>query len=168
MRRLVIGASTLVAALVLAAPAHAQSTFFVGAYANLPQGDFKDAAKTGWMAAAGVKPFSSADGRFGLWVEGEYGQNTSKATDGPKSKIIMGLLTPTYDLTSGGSAVPYLIGSAGYRHTDTDGFTQNALIFGGGIGVGIGKSFWIDGRYMTSSKDGFKTNFIMAGAGVSF
>jgi hypothetical protein len=168
MRRLVIGASTLVAALVLAAPVHAQNTFFVGAYANLPQSNFKDAAKTGWMAAAGFKPYASADGRFGLWVEGEYGQNSSKADGGEKTKLLMGMVTPTYNLTSGSSATPYLMGSVGYLHSKVGDYSSNALVYGGGVGVGIGQNFWIDGRYMSSKKNGYTTSFILAGAGVSF
>lgn len=170
MRRLVIGASTLVAALVLAAPVHAQSTFFVGAYATLPQGDYNDYAKTGWMAAAGFKPFTSADGRFGLWLEGGYGQNSADVDGAPKVKLFQGLVTPTYDLTAGGgSATPYLLGSVGYLSSKVEGFdAKGAVTFGGGLGVGIGKQFWVDARYMTSSKDGVKTNFILAGAGVSF
>ncbi len=168
MRRLVIGASTLVAALVLAAPVHAQSTVFVGAYATLPQSDFKDTNKTGWMAAAGFKPYASADGRFGLWLEGEYGQNTTKATDGPKSKLLMGMVTPEYNLTTGSSTTPYLLGSLGYLHAKTGDFSSNSLVYGAGLGVGFAKNIWIDARYMMSKKNGFTTSFILAGAGVSF
>lgn len=171
MRRFMIGAASLAAALVLGTSS-ASAQFFVGGYATMPQSDFKDLAKTGWMAAAGVKAFASEDGRFSLWVEGDYGSNKHDDDSGDKTNIMMGLATPSYDLTTGGSATPYLLGSVGYlnhQYKPETGDSENSgsLVFGGGIGVYFGK-VWVDGRYMTSSKDGFNTSFLMIGGGVTF
>jgi hypothetical protein len=173
MRRLVIGASTLAAALLLAAPLSAQ--FFVGGYATLPQSDFKDYAKTGWMVAAGWMPYMSADARFGVWLEGEYGSNTHEGNDNEKTNILMGLVTPSYNLTQGSNVTPYLLGSVGYLShmykAGDSGFadeTEGGLVVGGGLGVGFNKKFWVDGRYMTASIKGSKTAFLLIGAGVNF
>jgi hypothetical protein len=170
MRRILIGAASLVLALTLGTSS-ASAQFFVGGYATLPQSDFKDDAKTGWMAAVGYKAFASEDGRYGLWVEGDYGSNKADDDSG-KTNIMMGLVTPVYNLTAEGSAIPYLLGSVGYLNhqwkPDTgDSENSGTLVFGGGLGVGFG-DFWIDGRYMTASKDGYSTAFIMIGAGVTF
>jgi hypothetical protein len=153
----------------------ASAQFFVGGYATLPQSDFKDYANTGWMAAAGYKAFTSADERFGLWVEGDYGSNKHEGDDNEKTNILMGLLTPVYNITSGGSATPYLLGSVGYLShmykAGDSGYgneSDGGIVFGGGLGVGFGDKFWADARYMTASINGYKTAFLMIGAGTSF
>lgn len=173
MRRLVIGASTLAAALVLgAAPASAQ--FYVGAYASLPSSDFGDFAKTGWMAEAGFQLFESANEKLSFYVAGAYGMNKldSDLVDGDYTQI-MGLGHVVYDLTAGGSATPYLIGSAGYLSVkeDIEGVgdeTNGGLTFGGGLGLGFSSRFWVEGRYMTASIDDVTFGQIIIGGGVSF
>ena len=172
MRRLVIGASTLAAALVLgAAPASAQ--FYVGAYAVIPSGDFGDVAKTGWAAEAGFQLFESANEKLSLYVSGGYGQNKS-SDDVVEADFtqIMGLGHVVYDLTAGGSATPYLIGSAGYLSQKIEvgdaSETEGGIVFGGGIGLGFSSRFWVEGKYMTASINDETTSFIMLGGGVSF
>lgn len=171
MRRILTGAASLALALTLGTSS-ASAQFFVGGYATMPQSDFKDLAKTGWMAAVGYKAIASEDGRYGLWVEADYGSNKHDDDSGDKTNIMMGLVTPSYNLTTGGTATPYLLGSVGYlnhQYKPETGDSENSgsLVFGGGLGVGF-DMFWIDGRYMTSSKDGFNTSFLMIGAGVTF
>ncbi len=173
MRRLVIGASTFAAALLLAAPVHAQ--FFVQGSATLPQSDYKTYAKTGWMVNAGVRAWQSASEQFGLWAEGFYGSNTHKDFAGDKTNLYGGLGSLVYNLTSGSSTTPYLIGSVGYlRHQyksdmfpDEEG-SDGGVAFGGGAGLGLGKKLFVEGRYMTASISGEKTSFIMLGGGVVF
>lgn len=173
MRRLLIGATTLAAALVLAAPLSAQ--FFVQGSATLPQGDYKDYAKTGWMANAGIRAWQSANGNIALWAEGFYGSNSHEDIEGDKTNLLGGYGSVTFNLTSGASATPYLIGSVGYmRHQyksdmfpDEEG-SDGGVAFGGGAGLGIGKNFFVEGRYITASIGDGTTAFIMLGGGVVF
>ena len=174
MRRLVIGATTLAAALVLgAAPANAQ--FFVGAMATLPMGDFGDYAKTGWMANAGVQVFESADSKLGIFAEGVFGSNTHDDVDGDKTNIYGGLASVTYGLGSADASMsPYLIGSIGYlvHQYKSDLFSEfegseGGLGFGGGAGLFF-NPIYVEVRYMTFSADGETTAFLMAGAGITF
>lgn len=173
MRRLVIGASTLAAALVLgAAPATAQ--FYVGGFATIPQSDYEIYAKTGWMVEAGYSPWRSADERFALWISGAYGSNTHEGDDDEKTNLFMGLAGATYALMQGSSVEPYLIGTVGYLSHKYDagasGFddeTDGGLAFGGGIGLFFAPVF-VEARYMTASINDFNTSFIMLGAGVAF
>lgn len=170
MRRLVIGASSLAAALVLgAAPASAQ--FYIGAYASLPSGDFGDAANTGFMAEVGVQLFESANEKLSFYVSGAYGMNGTDSDDVDFTQI-MGLGHVVYDLTSGASATPYLIGSAGYLSLKTEvgdaSNTEGGLAFGGGVGLGFSSRFWVEGRYMTASIEDATISQLLIGGGVSF
>lgn len=170
MRRLVIGASTLAAALVLgAAPASAQ--FYVGAYASLPSGDFGDFANTGIMAEVGVRLFESADEKLSLFVGGAYGMNGTDADEFDYTQI-MGLGHVVYDLTAGGNTTPYLIGSAGYmsvkEEIGDESFTEGGLTFGGGLGLGFAQRFWVEGKFMTASIEDHTFSQILIGGGISF
>ena len=170
MRRLIIGASTLAAALMLTAvPASGQ--FYVGAYASLPSGDFKDAgANTGFAAEVGVRLFESANEKLNFGVGGAYGMNGTDA-DALDFTQIMGLGHVVYTLSSG-SAEPYLIGSAGYLSLKTEvgdaSNTEGGITFGGGIGVGFATRWWIEGKFMTASIEDATIAQIMIGGGVSF
>ena len=75
-----------VAVLVSAAPAGAQY-IFLGGGATLPMGDYKDFAKTGWIATAGV---GFDVGSRGLWVEGQgyYGSNKHDDGSGDKTDLL--------------------------------------------------------------------------------
>lgn len=170
MRRFFTGAATLAAALVLAAaPANAQ--FFAASALTLPSGDFGDGFKAGWAANAGISIWQNGDERAKVWVEGLYGQNNLDSDIDGKSTMIGGFGSLTYNLTTGGSAVPYLIGSAGYLSQKIEvasvDDTEGGFAFGGGAGVGFGK-FYLEGRYITASIADGTTSFIMAAAGITF
>src|SRR5690606_21590090 len=85
-----------------------------------------------------------------------------------------GLGSLTYNLTEGGSAVPYLIGSVGYmvhkyssdEFPDDEG-SEGGLTFGGGAGLGLGK-FYVEARYFTASIEDATTAFILVAAGIPF
>ncbi|MEI2719815.1 MAG: hypothetical protein V9E87_06685 [Gemmatimonadales bacterium] len=85
---------------------------------------------------------------------------------------IAGFGSVTYNLTAEASAVPYVIGSVGYvsrkgEFAGVSGDAEGAIGFGGGVGVGI-KKFYLEARYLTSSKDGNSAPFIMWTAGITF
>lgn len=172
MRRLMIGASTLAAALLLTLPVAAQG--FVGGGVTLPSGDFNTYAKLGWMVNAGITPWQSANDRAKLWAEGFYGSSSHDDFDGDKTNLYGGLGSLTYNLTESGSAVPYLIGSVGYmvhqyksdEFPDEEG-SEGGFAFGGGAGVGFGK-LYLEGRYFSASIEGSTTAFILVAAGITF
>ena len=174
MRRVVIGAASLVAALTLVT-ASASAQFYVAGYATLPSGDYGDFAKTGWMAEGGVKLLSSSNKRLGVYVSGGYGQNNGEdqiAFD-VKYTSIIGLGQVTYNLTTEGSTMPYLIGSAGYWSlkedvTDIANETNGGFAWGGGAGIGFASKFFVEGRYLTAKINGATTSQLLLGAGVLF
>lgn len=175
MRRFLIGASTLALAVVLGTTS-ASAQFFVGAGATMPSSDYGDAdagnAKTGWMAEAGYGIFESENGQLGIWLSGIYGSNNVDDDSGNKYNLYGGFGSVTYALTQGGSATPYVIGSAGYLNrqnkpdageSTNDGF----MAFGGGAGLSFNGKFYVEGRYMTGTKDDATTAFIMLMAGIT-
>lgn len=169
MRRFALAAGLL--ALSLGATS-ASAQGFVGGGVTTPMGDFKDGAKLGWVVNAGFRPFQSADKRMSLWAEGLYGSNKWKGTVDGTTTMIGGFGSVTYNLTADASAVPYVIGSVGYlsskgKSGGVSGPSEGSLGFGGGVGVGI-KKFYLESRYLTSSKNGYTTAFIMWTAGYTF
>ncbi len=171
MRRIVFTAAMLMTGVALvAAPLSAQG--FIGAGVTTPMGDFGDGYKLGFVANAGFRPYQSADKRMSIWAEGLYGQNKLKNDLDGKVTTIAGFGSVTYNLTAEASAVPYVIGSVGYvsrkgEFAGVSGDAEGAIGFGGGVGVGI-KKFYLEARYLTSSKDGNSAPFIMWTAGITF
>ncbi|MBK9548625.1 MAG: hypothetical protein IPO52_05860 [Gemmatimonadetes bacterium] len=173
MRRSVFSAALLLTGFALAtAPLSAQG--FVGAGVTTPMGDFGDGAKMGWVANAGFRPYQSADKRMSIWAEGLYGSNKHDGAGDDKTNLFGGFGSVTYNLTAEGSAVPYVIGSAGYLvHSYKSGINSSfddsagGFGFGGGAGVGI-KKLYLEARYLTAKIDGGTTAFIMFTAGITF
>jgi hypothetical protein len=167
MRRFVAAGLTLVAALALtAAPAQAQ--FFVGAGLTMPSGDF-DNYKAGLGVNAGVAVIKSADERLKIWAEGFYGMNKFDSEAVDVSATLMGAYgSATYDLTAEGSAVPYLIGGAGYMTIKVEDLDrEGGFGFFGGAGVSFGK-VWLEGRYSSASIDESTLSFLGVTLGYSF
>lgn len=169
MRRFVL-AAPLFAIALLASSATAQG--FVGAGVTTPMGDFGDGSKLGYAVNAGFRPYQSADKRMSFWLEGLYGANNFKNNVDGKTTMFGGFGSVTYNLTADASAVPYVIGSVGYLSSKAEVGSvkfdaEGALGFGGGVGVGI-KKFYLESRYLTSSKDGATRAFIMWTAGYTF
>ena len=173
---LVLGA---LAMMVLASPTQAQTTPFVffGGGASIATGEYKDYAKTGWLANAGV---GANIGDKGLWVAADlfYGSNKHSDVTGEKTNLMIGLATIGYNFMPAAKVTPYVHGSVGllnhaYRSTQfpTSNGSQNLIAFGGGAGLliklGAKSSFWVEGRYLTGSKSGSTTSFIPVMAGVS-
>lgn len=167
MRRFTIAASLLTLSLaVTATPATAQG--FIGGGVTTPMGDYGDAAKLGWAVNFGYRPYQSADERMSLWIEGLYGQNNYKGTVDGKYTTLGGFGSLTYNLTTGSTTTPYVIGSLGYISRKADGAdASGALGYGGGAGVGFGK-LYVEARYLSSSKDGSSAPFVMWTVGYTF
>lgn len=171
MRRIGFSAALLLTGLALAAaPLSAQG--FVGAGVTTPMGDFGDGYKLGWAVNAGFRPYQSADKRLAVFAEGLYGQNKLKNDLDGKVTTIGGFGSLTYNVVAEGSAVPYVIGSVGYisrkgEFNGVSGESEGAVSYGGGAGLTFGK-LYVEGRFLTSKKDGNTSSFVLWSAGVTF
>ncbi|MES2124446.1 MAG: outer membrane beta-barrel protein [Gemmatimonadota bacterium] len=170
MRRSLFAASLLTLGLALAAkPAAAQ--VFIGAGITSPSSDFGDGYKTGWIVNAGFRPWMSENKRASVWLEGIYGANKAKGGVDATADVYGAFGSVTYSLTADAAANPYVIGSVGYMKSKvkvggTSYTGDGALGFGGGLGLTFSKKFYVEGRYLTASKNGGTTAFLMLTAGV--
>ncbi len=169
MRKLTVAMLGLAAVVSVSATreASAQSVVGIGIGGGvaMPMGDFGDAFKMGFGGGAGLFIYPSGS-RIGLRADVGYMTFDDELDLDIKAEplTVMGsLLVP---LTTGSSATPYLVGGAGLMSDD-----GSALALQGGLGVSIGTGstrFFIEGKYVTASKDGFRTSYIPLIAGVSF
>ena len=170
MRRSLFAASLLTLGLALAArPVQAQ--VFIGGGISSPSSDFGDGYKTGWIVNAGFRPWMSENKRAAIWVEGLYGANKAKGGVAATADIYGAFGSVTYNLTAGAAANPYVIGSVGYLKSKvkvggTSYTGDGALGFGGGLGLSFSKKFYVEGRYITASKNSSTTAFLMFTVGV--
>ena len=153
-----------------ATAASAQLAIGVGGGVTIPTGTFKDGAKTGWNGLADIG-YTLASG-VGVRGDFYYGENSSKISGGPKGKLLGGLGDLTYSFASASSIKPYLIGSAGFFNEKAGSFSETKFAWGGGAGIrakaGSNSSVFLEGRYISVSTTGNKTNFIPITLGVSF
>jgi hypothetical protein len=169
MRKLTVAMLALAAVVSVSATreASAQSVVGIGIGGGvaMPMGDFGDAFKMGFGGGAGLFVYPSGS-RIGLRAEVGYltfDDDLGLDIKAEPLTVMGSILVP---LTTGSSATPYLLGGAGILSDD-----GSALAFQGGLGVSIGTGptrFFIEGKYLTSSKDDFTTSFIPLMAGVSF
>ncbi len=167
----------LVAVLATSA-AHAQAKpyIFFGGGATIPVSDFKDFAKTGWMATAGV----GADIRKGLWVEAEgyYGSNKHKSPPEPagdKTNLLAGIGALGYSFTPEKKASPYVTAGVGFMSHKFDpatgaSETSTKFAYTGALGIGANLSpkihFFLEGRFL-GTKD-TKVIPILTGLSINF
>lgn len=163
-----------VAVLVTASASQAQYVF-LGGGASIPMGDFKDFAKTGWMAQAGL----GADiGDKGLFIEAEgfYGKNKHKAPDdGDATNIIAGLAAVGYTFMQEKSVRPYVLGGAGFLMHQFDpavgdNETETKFAYTGAVGLGFRAgakvNIWLEARFLGTADT--KVLPIMAGLTINF
>jgi hypothetical protein len=130
-----------VAAFALMAPvamAQAQLKFGIGAGASLPNGEFSDAAKTGYhlMATAGIQPPLAP---LGFRVDGMFQEFDSKVTTSDVKLRIMSV-TANAIFSMPGAVVlsPYAIGGIGmYNSKSTAAGAEANGDFGFNVGAGI-------------------------------
>jgi Outer membrane protein beta-barrel domain len=149
--------------------ANAQVSLGVGGGITLPTGNFKDGAKTGWNGVA-VVGYSLPSG-VGVRGDFYYGEHKAKVGSA-KAKLAGGLGNVFYAFQTAGSVKPYIIGSAGMMNAKAPGFSETKFTWGGGAGIkfkaGSDASIFVEGRYLSISTSGDKTNIIPISAGVSF
>ncbi|HXI20839.1 MAG TPA: outer membrane beta-barrel protein [Gemmatimonadales bacterium] len=163
--------AAVIAVAVSASMAQAQSiSFGVGGGLTIPTGDFKTGSKTGWHGIANIG--YEMPGGIGLRGDFYYGQNKAKVGTN-KAKLAGGLANVTYTFAGAGTIHPYLIGGAGvFNAKDDTGFSETKFAWAAGGGVkfkaGTDASIFAEGRYVSVSTTGGKTNFIPLSVGVSF
>jgi len=160
MRRSTIGTLVLALAMTTGVARLQAQGFMIGAGASIPSGDFGDEAKTGWVGTAGLSFGAKA---LSFRIDGNYAQNSSKFDGEESSKMILGLGGIEFGLGQKASH-PYLVGEAGYMRFTCDG-CSGAFAWAAGAGFTTG-SIFVEGRYVSASKDGFTTSTILAEVGL--
>ncbi len=176
-RILSVVAAASVALAISATAASAQVSVGVGGGLTVPTGDFKTVFKTGWNAMANV----GYDLPSGLGVRGDfyYGEHKTKSgvTPSGKFKLAGGFGNLLYSFKTPGTVHPYIMGTIGFMNAKADAgssgsASETKVAFGGGAGikfkVGSDASLFAEGRYISVSTSGSKTNFIPISVGVSF
>ena len=196
-------AAVVATSLVVATAASGQSNiprpYAIGVYggASMPMGDFKNQADLGFHAGAfGSTPLS---GNLGVRLDAAYSDFGTKdfsvtgATASSATKIFHTTFDAEYSLgtqtemASGGGALPYISGGAGfYRYSFDDkcsGTGCNGIIFESlsetrwGLNIGAGANFFLSGftpfvdvHYHTTSPKaaGIRFNMILASFGLKF
>jgi opacity protein-like surface antigen len=176
--------SALTALVLTTTAAQAQSvTFGAGGGVTIPTGDFKSAAKLGWIGQAHIG-YGLASG---LGIRGEflYGQNSAKSGLCPsgvscKTKLAGGLGSLSYDFSGAGSVKPYVLGSVGVFNVKAEAsgpggsasVSETKVAFGGGAGLkfkaGTNSSVYLESRYVSVSTSGGSTGFIPITLGFTF
>lgn len=164
-----------VAVLVTASVSQAQAYVFFGGGASIPAGDFKDFAKTGWMAQAGIGVDIGDKGLF-VEAEGFYGSNKHKAPAvDEKTNLFAGLGAVGYSFMPEKKVHPYILGGAGFmRHQFDPGagasVSETKFAYTGAAGIsfqaGSKLNIWVEGRFLGTSDT--KVIPIMAGLTINF
>jgi hypothetical protein len=167
MRRSTIGTLVLALAMTTGVARLQAQGFMIGAGASIPSGDFGDAAKTGWVATAGLNFGAKA---LSFRIDGNYSQVSLKGEDTGSEKLILGLGGVQFGLGQK-AAHPYLLGEVGYLHSSfsdcPEGFDCGSGAFAWAAGAGFTTgSIFVEGRYVSSSKDGSTKSMILAEVGL--
>jgi opacity protein-like surface antigen len=182
MKGMLKGVATIALATVIgASTAHAQSgvQFGLGGGANIPLGDFSDAAKTGFhgMALVGFQPATLP---IGIQVDGSYNRLGTEADFGD-FQILNGNLNGVYTFKTAEESKfrPYLIAGVGVYNsklkTDIEGDDEESST-DFGINGGAGFNFtagsvglFVEGRFHNIFVSNFSdTNYIPITVGVRF
>ena len=157
MKRRFIAAAAFLLLLALPVTAGAQANIYLGGGATLPQGDYGDFAKTGWMAQAGITYFLASAPGLGIWGGGSYGSNSHEGTSGDKTNLFGAHAGLIYRIGNTANPGVYVLGGAGmlnhqYKPGEAGEPSENDWEFAwlGGAGVDIPLSsvgLWFEGTY---------------------
>jgi hypothetical protein len=173
-------AAIALATAIGATSAHAQSgvQFGIGGGANIPLGDFADAAKTGYhgMALVGFQPATLP---IGIQVDGYYNRLGTESETG-NFEVINGNLNGVYTFKSSAESKfrPYLIAGVGVYNSKfkpdadiegPDGTTDFGINGGAGFNFTAGSvGLFLEGRFHNVFNEGSDTNYIPITLGVRF
>ena len=171
--RLLSRAALGIAALLVAAPLSAQTSFGISAGAAVPVGNTADAVDLGYNATAsiGIKPPLAP---IGLRIDGMFNSFEGKGGSGT-TRIVAGTVNAT--LSGVGMPIPmgYLIGGLGMYNSKFDGTltSSSSTDLGFNIGAGInfpltGFSTFLEARFHYVDGEGGSLKFIPITFGLRF
>lgn len=145
----------------------------VGGGVAMPMGDFGDAAKMGFGGGAGLFIYPNG-GNIGVRADVGYLQFDAENDANPKVKQLSAMGNLLFAIPTDANLRPYLVAGAGMLNSKADvegAESSSAFAFQGGAGVSVGSGnarFFVEGKFVTSSKDGNTTSYIPILAGVSY
>lgn len=142
--------------------------YALGVGATIPTGNFGDAARPGWMLAAGWSPWAATSPAVRLWLQGYYGENAAADANQSASSLAMaGIGLSFKPLPASVKPSPYLIGALGYlRHRNANGASY-AMYVGAGAGIAV-RRHWLQARYQVARPESGSLGFVLVAAGTSF
>ena len=174
MRRLTAAMMVGAVAVLVTASASQAQYVFLGGGVSIPMSDFKDIAKTGWMATAGLGYDIGTSGLF-VEAEGFYGSNKHKApSDDDKTNLLVGLGALGYSFMPEKSVRPYVLAGVGFlRHqfdpATGDNESSTDFAYSGAVGLsfkaGAKLNLWLEARYLGGDP---KLLPILAGLTINF
>lgn len=169
MRKLTMAMLALAAVLTVSATTTASAQTVVGIGVGggvaMPMGDFGDAFKMGFGGGAGLFVYPNG-GRVGLRADVGYMTFEDDLGLDIKSEPLTIMGSVLLPLTTGSSATPYVVAGAGIMSDD-----ESAFAWQGGLGVSFGTGstrFFVEGKWVSASKDSATTSYVPVIAGVSF
>lgn len=137
----------------------------IGGGVAMPMGDFGDAFKMGFGGGAGLFVYPNG-GRVGFRADVgmmSFSDDLGLDVKSEPMTVMGNVLLP---LTTGSSATPYVVAGAGLMSDDGSAFAWQG---GLGVSIGTGKTrLFIEGKWVSASKDGATTSYVPLLAGVSF
>lgn len=174
MRKLNVAGLALAALLSLSvATAGAQTVVGIGVGGGvaMPMGDFGDAAKMGIGGGAGLFIYPNG-GNIGVRLDGGYWQFDNDLNADGKFKLMSGMGNLLYAIPTEGSIRPYIVAGGGLLNSKFgDGDSESAFAWQGGAGLSIGSGnvrWFVEAKWVSSSKDGSTTSFLPVIGGFSF
>lgn len=167
----------MVAMLAMSQSSAAQSTKYVylGGGLTMPSGDFKDFAKTGWVADVGLGTSLGSSGRVFGFVDVFYGKNDHD-TDGDSTTLMGGGANIGIQSTGSSARVYGYAGLGMQNHkfnTDGvgDGESETKPFGRGAVGISLGSgntTFWAEvGMVQGFGADNGNTAYLPIMAGIS-
>ena len=165
----IVGAVVLGSVLVAGSlNAQARGYIQLGGGVSIATGDLKDSgAETGWLAqvAAGINPSGIIGGR----VNGTYARHGFEGTS-DNLRIIGAMGDVVLSPRMSGTAGVYALAGIGFQNGKVTGGpseTKFAWNAGGGVRLSVGSiGLFLEGRFLSISTEGAKTNTIPITAGI--
>lgn len=149
--------------------AQAQVAWSVGAGLSMPNGDFKNAFKTGFhgMAAGDIKLTGAP---ISIRADAMYSTYSSKVSGGDAFNDFSVSADAKYGFAPG-PVSPYILGGPTWNHASSGGNSSSKIGFNVGGGINFGMSalkLFVEARYFSVSDNGVKTNWIPITLGIHF
>ena len=167
VKGLVLGGLALA---LTATVAQAQVAWSVGAGLSLPNGDLKNAVKTGFHGM-GAGDFKLTGAPISIRGDFMYSVFSNKVSGGNSLNEMSVSADAKYGFAPG-PVSPYILGGPTWGRTSCSGCTsQSAFGFNLGGGINFGMSalkLFAEARYFSTSKNGVSTHWIPVTVGIHF